>query len=259
MRTPDGQWLWIDVRSSVLARDASGAVSRVLGVSMDVTKQHRHAAAMAAAAAALDHAEVNERRRIGRELHDSTSQFLVAARLGVNALAQHGGVAASGERVLEEVREAITCAQSEIRNFSYMLHPPALESEGLENCLRAFAAGFGRRTGLHISVKVARGLGRPPPRISFALYRIAQEALMNVYRHAGATHAWVRLRHIGNGISLEIEDDGGGLRGRAMRPGVGISGMEARMTQLRGELSLDTSRNGFLVRAVAPIEVAPEA
>jgi signal transduction histidine kinase len=210
---------------------------------------------MASAAESLAHAEVNERRRIGRELHDSTSQLLVAARLGLAAVERRSFLPPEAQAALDEAREAIAAAQSEIRNFSYLLHPPSLQAEGLARCLRAFGAGFSLRTGLPVSVRVGRNVARLPDGLELALYRIAQEGLMNVYRHAHATKAVVRLRHVHGRVVLEIEDDGVGLASPLERsPGVGISGMQARMTQLGGALSFETERTGLLVRAEAPIE-----
>lgn len=252
MCSADGQWLWINVRSRVLTRTRDGGVHRVIGVATDVTQAHIHTAAMAAAAEALDHAELNERRRIGRELHDATSQLLVAARLGLNDIEAPAGLTPVGRQALRRVRQSIAGAQAEIRNFSYMLHPPSLQAEGLAHSLRTFAAGFSHRTGIAISVRIGRGLGRLPPRLELALYRIAQEALMNVYRHAKAKHAWLSLRRSEGQAVLEIEDDGVGLA-PAPVAGVGISGMQARMTQLGGSFVLEPGRTGLLVRATAPV------
>jgi len=255
MRGAGGEWVWINVRSRVFSRDAAGEVHRLIGVSTDVTDIHVHAAAMASAAESLAHAEVNERRRIGRELHDSTSQLLVAARLGLAAVERRSFLPPEAQAAIDEAREAIAAAQSEIRNFSYLLHPPSLQAEGLARCLRAFGAGFSLRTGLPVSVRVGRNVARLPDGLELALYRIAQEGLMNVYRHAHATKAMVRLRRVHGRVVLEIEDDGVGLASPPERsPGVGISGMQARMTQLGGALSFETERTGLLVRAEAPIE-----
>ena len=113
--------------------------------------------------------------------------------------------------------------------------------------LRTFATGFSHRTGVPIAVRIGRGLGRLPPRLELALYRIAQEALMNVYRHAKAKHAWVSLRRSDGQAVLEIEDDGVGLL-PAPISGVGISGMQARMTQLGGSFVLEPA-TGLVVRA----------
>jgi signal transduction histidine kinase len=254
MRGAEEQWLWINIRSRVFTRDQDNAVHRVIGVATDETETHVHAEAMAAAADALNRAEVNERRRIGRELHDSTASLLVAASLSLSTVERRSELTPAGQSALDDARQAIAGAQGEIRNFSYILHPPSLQSEGLAQCLRVFAAGFSRRTGLEIGVRIGFGLGRLSSRLELALYRIAQEALMNVYRHADATRARLSLKRVNGQVVLEIEDNGKGLETASARTvGVGISGMEARMTQLGGTFALDASGRGLLVRATAPI------
>ena len=201
----------------------------------------------------LAHAEASERRRIGRELHDSTSQLLVAAQLSLAAVERRTFLTPEAQAALADARRSIAGAQAEIRAFSFLLHPPALQTQGLARCLRAFGSGFAHRTDLAITVKVGRNVPRLADHLELALYRIAQEGLMNVYRHARATTTSIRLRRVDSGILLEIEDDGVGLAPRDRSRGVGIAGMQARMTQVGGTLSFETERKGLLVRAAAPI------
>jgi signal transduction histidine kinase len=202
----------------------------------------------------LAHAEASERRRIGRELHDSTSQLLVAAQLSMAVVERRTLLTPEARAALADARRSIAGAQAEIRAFAFLLHPPALQTQGLARCLRAFGSGFAHRTDLAITVKVGRNVPRLADPLELALYRIAQEGLMNVYRHAQATTTSIRLRREDSGILLEIEDDGVGLRGPLDRSrGVGIAGMQARMTQVGGTLSFETERKGLLVRAAAPI------
>jgi signal transduction histidine kinase len=260
LRASKGELFWAHVRSQVFARSSDGKVQRVLAVATDETEAHRHKAERAAAEHALAQAELNERRRIGRELHDSTAQLLLAARLGLNALAQHGLPEGEPQRLLEEARNAIDSAQREIRNFAFVLHPPALLEVGLEESVRSFATGFARRTGLPVTVQVARSRARLPFMSKVALFRVAQEALMNVYRHAHAGRAVVRLKQTARRVILEVEDDGVGIpedRGRRIE-GVGISGMRARMVQVGGAFELVHSTGGVLVRASVPTESAPK-
>lgn len=260
VRDLNGETMWASVRSQVFARTPDGEVQRILGVATDETEHYTYEAEIEAAANALAHAELNERRRIGRELHDSTSQLLVAARLGLNRLAVQERLDEDALRVLEDARQAIEDAQREIRNFSYVLHPPSLVEEGLEESLRIFVAGFARRTGIDISVEVARGGWRLPFTVKVALFRVAQEALMNVYRHAQAANAVVRLKHKDRRIVLEIEDDGIGMpdvEGEARPEGVGISGMRARMVQVGGAFDLLAGSEGVLVRASVAHELRP--
>jgi signal transduction histidine kinase len=265
VRSAEGEWLWISFRTRVFTRSDDGAIRTVLGLATDVSDAHTKAQVLAEAAFAVAHAELNERRRIGRELHDSTAQLLVAAQLNLGLLQKRARQPADAQEALDAARAAIREAQREIRAFGYLLHPPSLEIEGLEETLRAFASGFAQRTGLKISFR-----GGPPPAggrrmpkgAKLALLRIAQEALMNVYRHARAKKAWVRLVRESDHVMLEIEDDGVGMPqgvDQAIQ-GVGISGMRARTTQLGGALDLlPGAGGGLIVRARLPIDARPPA
>lgn len=260
VRDPGGQVIWAGVRTQVFSRTPDGAVQCILGVATDETEHYTYEAEIAAAANALAHAELNERRRIGRELHDSTSQLLVAARLGLGRLAGRDLPDEEATHVLEDARQAIERAQREIRNFSFVLHPPSLIETHLADALETFAVGFARRTGLDIALDVGGGAWRLPFTIKVALFRVAQEALMNVYRHAQARRVEVRLKHKGRRIVLEVQDDGIGMHGMdgaAPIEGVGISGMRARMMQIGGALDLLAGPAGVLVRASVAHELRP--
>lgn len=261
MRDVEGEWLWINLRARVFARDAEGKVSRIIGVATDVTESFTHAEALNQAAAALAHAELNERRRIGRELHDSTAQLLVAARLGLGRLQRELAPPGAARQAIDELRSVIAAAQREIRNFTYVLHPPGLRDQGLETTLRLFANGFAHRTGLEVTVSARKGGARLPFTVEVALFRVAQEALMNVYRHAGATRASVRLARRREQVILEVEDDGVGLSPERLTDpptGVGVEGMRARMLQLGGRFELAAGAKGLLVRAIAPQDLRPK-
>lgn len=255
LQTTEGELVWVHVRSQVLSRTPDGAVQRILAVAVDETDRVRQRARRIAAEHALAEAEINERRRIGRELHDSTAQLLLAARLGLNALAARETMSQASLCILDEVRATMESAQQEIRNIAFVLHPPALLAEGLEEALRAFIDGFARRTGLAISFEVGRRRWRLAFLAKLALFRVAQEALMNVYRHARATAVVVRVRREGRQVILEVQDDGVGLPpGDEGADGVGVSGMRARIAQAGGLFELANSRQGVLVRASVPTE-----
>lgn len=260
MRTPDGRWLPMRSRARVFARDAAGSVRKVIGTATDVSEQFALSQALEAAAQALAVAETVERRRVGRELHDSTVQHLVAMDLSLTALERRISLHLEGSSALHDTRTALSAAQREIRTFSFMLHPPELEERGLDDTLRAFADGFARRTGLYISVDVEGACQPLSFDLELALFRVAQEALMNVHRHARARSVGVRLCYGDQQVTLQIEDDGAGLPDPPMRPaGVGISGMRARMAQLDGKLSLEPGLVGLRVVALAPARIAAPA
>ena len=256
MRVRDGRWLSVRWRARVFARDANGAVSKVIGAATDVSEQYALSQALEAAGQALAHAETVERRRVGRELHDSTVQHLVAMDLSLTALERRISLHQEGGAALHDTRAALSAAQREIRTFSFMLHPPELEERGLPDTLRAFADGFARRTGLQISVDV-EGRRRPLSfELELALFRVGQEALMNVHRHARARSVRVVLRYGVGDVSLQVEDDGVGLPEPSARSvGVGVNGMRDRMVQLHGRLSLEPGVAGLRVVASASASV----
>lgn len=256
VRRPDSDvWVWMHARSRVLSRKPDGTIRRIIGLACDVTEERRIADQLAKVSAALSMAEENERRLIGRELHDSTAQLLVAAGLGLSALQRRTSLKPDAQQIVADLRSTIAAAQREIRNFSYMLHPPSLRRAGLAQAISEFASGFGRRTGLRITVDLPE-LGTMPEPVEMALFRVAQEALMNTSRHAKAHQALIRLRRDGATVVLEVEDDGIGMVGRAPTPGVGIAAMTARMQQLGGELDLGPGGLGFRVTAKLTLRAA---
>lgn len=260
MLAPDGRWLPMRLRARVFARDAAGAIRKVIGTAADVSEQYALSRALEAAAQALAIAESSERRRVGRELHDSTAQHLVAMDLSLTALERRISLHQEGGAALHDTRTALSAAQREIRTFSFMLHPPQLEERGLPDTLRAFADGFAQRTGLRISVNVVGSGQTLSLDLELALFRVAQEALMNVHRHAQARSVGVLLCYGDRHVSLQIEDDGVGLSDPSTRSsGVGVSGMRERMAQLDGQLSLEPGLVGLRVVASAPARVADKA
>lgn len=248
----EGGWRWLEVRARVLARDRRGQVRRVLGVATDITERRSMAEALDAAAKALLDAAESERRRVGRELHDSTAQHLVAIDLGLGALQRR--LEANNEveaRIFRDLRTSLATAQREIRAFSYLLHPPLLKRRGLIDTTRRFVEGFSRRANLELDLRLPTRLRALPDDAEVVLFRVTQEALMNVYRHAGARRVRVELILRKNAAIVEVEDDGVGMSDAA--PGVGITGMRARLAQLGGRLTITPLLVGTKVRAFIPL------
>ena len=194
-----------------------------------------------------------ERQRIGRDLHDSTAQELVALRFSLIRLKQlkpDPSVLA----VLADIEATLDHMNHEIRAISYLLHPPSLEASGLCEAIEQMATGFGRRIGLDVKFDCVGGSGHWDPVVEAALYRMAQEALANVQRHARATQARIRLTARPRGyLHLIVEDNGIGIRlgegDAASVPGVGIAGMTARVRELGGRLSIRRCPGGTRVVA----------
>ncbi len=259
MRHVDGDWRWIETRERVATRDPQGAAHGVLGFASDASERHRLLESLAAASKALLVAESHERKRIARELHDSVAQHLVAIDLLLFRLEQQMQTGGGQLDVVDEIREALRAAHSEIRTFSYLLHPPDLERLGFETSLRKFLQGFGLRTGLTVRFRVLGAVRAIQSDRQLALFRVVQEAMMNVHTHAGAQHVEVRLIYSPDTIMIEVGDDGVGLSHDQIESlvaqqwgGVGVAGMMARMQQLGGRLEVCAQPKGLLVRARLP-------
>ncbi len=215
----------------------------------DITVQRHAQAALGRATAALLHAEDDERRRIARELHDGTAQYLTGAKLMLGGLRVDG----RADKVRVEVEALLANALEEIRSLSYVLHPPALEDLGLGPAIRQMAEGFARRTGLALQIDIADDFPKMDRPTEIALYRVAQEALANVHRHSGSPRATIALRQAGEMVLLSIRDYGVGLSDSALATaGVGLAGMRLRLEFVNGHISLDSAVPGLLVEAWAP-------
>jgi two-component system, NarL family, sensor histidine kinase FusK len=200
-----------------------------------------------------------ERRRLAREFHDSTAQKVIA--IGINAgIAQQEAdrLSDDGQKALAECLQLVAEAAREIRTISYVLHPPLLDEAGLGSALRAFAAGFSKRSGIEVKIEIPDDWPRASEDAEIAVFRVAQECLGNIQRHSGSS--WARLcLKTGEGTTiLEVEDRGRGIppeivqRGVNGTIGVGISGMRERLRQLRGTLEVTARKPGTLVRATLP-------
>jgi signal transduction histidine kinase len=211
------------------------------------------------AAERLLFAQEEERHRIAIELHDSTSQHLVAVSLGLARLRRVAHATRAEQRVLEDMSRALQDAIKEIRTFSYLMNPPQLERDGLEATVRRFVAGFEARTGLATSLALAGAPDVSSMAVQHTLFRVLQEALTNIYRHAQATRVAVALVRRTGWITLTVGDDApvaGGADQPARAPvGVGIAGMHAPVAQLGGSLRVLHSPGGDQVVARLPTGV----
>jgi PAS domain S-box-containing protein len=265
VRHADGRYIWLASKDAVVVSGPGGRRRKVIGCATDVSDQRHALAEVRKISKQLLRAQDEERRRIARELHDSTCQHLVAVGIGLTRLGMINEREPDArmdrediQEILLDARKCIKEAQHEIRAFSYLLHPPALERMGLSQTLWRFAVGYSRRTRIRVELDIQQELVCRSQGAATALLRIAQEALVNVFRHAGATRVAIRLRTTEDGgLRLEVEDDGKGLPPAADLDeidtiGVGIPGMRARVRQFGGELEVLSREAGVLVRATVP-------
>jgi signal transduction histidine kinase len=203
----------------------------------------------------LEHERERERRRIAREMHDSTVQDLVAIGLMLRRL-QDMVDAADARKVLGEAREILGRTQQDLRTLSYLMHPPMLDDQGLVVALRSLVNGLASRMRIRVTLVCETPGLRTLLEVENALYRVVQEALINIQKHAAASCAVVHYGREAGRLVLEIEDDGVGMADDAelaMDAGVGIQAMRARLLQVGGTLTLSSLGRGLLVRAEVPV------
>ncbi|MDK3016313.1 cache domain-containing protein [Pseudodonghicola flavimaris] len=205
-------------------------------------------------------AQEEERGRVARELHDGISQILVGVRYALDNARRRlsRGETAAAEQTLDKGIDYLGSAISEVRRISRDLRPGALDDLGLGPALKALTETFQERTGITVDFTTVVFRNRLDQEAKIALYRIAQEALTNIERHAGATLVRMDLRGHKQGVTLRISDNGRGLPAQADRsgPGLGLRNMQERIDQLDGTLRLLSSRgaeNGTTIVASLPL------
>jgi signal transduction histidine kinase len=199
-----------------------------------------------------------ERRRIGQELHDSTGQLLLVLRL--NILQLHSAHSEHSPGLLDEMTDTIHAIESEIRTISFLHYPKELDGGGLAQAIHSLATGFGKRAGIEAQLEIDPEAAGATHAVGQGLYRIAQEALVNVHRHSRATRIAVRLKAETGLIKLIIDDNGVGVAScptLETRCGVGLSSMRQRAELLGGQLSVHRLRQGTRVLAIIPTEPVP--
>jgi signal transduction histidine kinase len=210
----------------------------------------------------LMHAQDDERRRIAQMLHETTAQDLAALKMHLARLNRTASPVSATDR--EALTESIALAEqaiTEIRTLSYLLHPPFLDEAGLLSALRWYAAGFAQRSGIKVDLELPEQFERPPLDTETALFRIVQESLINIHRHAGSETARIRLQGDAEALVLEIADRGHGIPQAALTHimsggggvGVGIAGMHERIEQLGGSLEITSDEHGTIVRTRVPL------
>ena len=189
-------------------------------------------------------AQEDERRRIARELHDEAGQALTAVKIELDL---------DGHR---DAAEKVGRALAQVRDLSNLLRPSALDDLGLSAALRALAADVSERSRIKVDLDIETGGKTFSPEIEVVLYRVVQEALTNIVRHAKATLVRARLAMRGPDLFLTVEDDGQGFTA-GTEPKLGWLGMQERVTAAGGTLTISAEPQGVRLTARIPIEAAP--
>ena len=256
----DGQVVWGQLHVSIV-RNQKGEFKYVVGMVEDISEHKQTAEALRQLSGRLLRLQDQERRRIARELHDSTAQRLAALAMNLSGVMKSAeNLSPRARTCLSESLELAEECSRETRTLAYLLHPPLLDEVGLGSALRWFVDGYTQRTGIDVDLETPPELARLPEDIELALYRVVQEGLTNIHLHSGSKKAHVCLKCRADQAVLTVADEGRGLppgllerggRGGATL-GVGISGKLERIRHLGGQFEIDTGSKGTTLRAIVP-------
>ncbi len=257
----DGAEIVVASRWSVW-RDANRKEVGWLEINSDITQRKRAEDSLRELTGRLLRLQDEERRRIARELHDSTGQMLVALAINLSSLNSDPNVSSGrAAQLLADSQQLVQDMTKEVRTLSYLLHPPLLDEAGLNSALRWYVEGFSKRSHVLVNLDLDPSLGRLPRETETAVFRIVQECLTNVHRHSGSAFAQIRLERRPHSIRVEVEDEGKGIPAEKLENpkssgglGIGITGMRERVRQLGGRLEIISADSGTLVRADFPLQ-----
>jgi len=253
-----------------------GDKPRIQVTAVDITALAESAAALKRSedavnllSARLLNVQDEERRRLARDLHDTTGQEIAVGLMTLDNVSRSVKKGDPGvEQKLTEAIGWLRKVEQGIRTFSYLLHPPLLDEMGLSSALSWYVEGFAKRSGIHVELEVPNDLPRLPVATETALFRITQESLSNVLKHAQSEKAWVRVTVKDQRLHMSIRDEGSGFDQKSASEagtlGVGIQGMRGRLAALGGSLELRSSPGGTVVEAIVSMAktaetMAPEA
>jgi PAS domain S-box-containing protein len=196
-----------------------------------------------------------ERRRLGRELHDSQGQYLAAIKMNLEMIetTEAAALSAVQKSALTEAITLLERSMREIRVISHLLHPPLLDEIGLQAVVPWYLNSFSERSGIQIDLDMPSDIAKLPDQVELAVFRVLQECLTNVHRHSGSKVAKVKILPEETSVTLEVFDRGRGMssqNGSDPVMGVGITGMRERVRELGGHFEINSSSEGTVVRAV---------
>ena len=233
----------------------------LLTVGQDITERKRAEEELRHLSGQLLRLQDEERRRIARDLHDSTGQDLVALATMLGQLrASIPSREQKSRKLLSECKALADQCIREVRTLSYLLHPPILDEAGLADAIRDYVKGFTKRSGIQVELELSPRLGRMTRDVELALFRVVQESLTNIHRHSGSPQAKIRIDCNSN-LTLEISDLGpgasasatGGKEEHRLDVGVGIPSMQERVKLIGGRLQVDFGADGATVHVTIPL------
>jgi signal transduction histidine kinase len=201
-----------------------------------------------------------ERRRIARELHDSVGQYLAGLKLNLGRMQRRDSEPAQHNHpLLNESLDLTDRAITEVRTISHLLHPPLLDELGFHSAARWYAEGFAKRSGITVELHFMEIVERLPREIELALFRVLQESLTNIHRHANASEVEIAVDCTDDDVILCVRDNGRGIQRRILdrfrggeAGGIGLAGMRERLAELGGKLEVESQPGGTQIRATLP-------
>jgi signal transduction histidine kinase len=224
--------------------------------------ERQHTRELQRLSAELEDARENERRSIARDLHDEIGQALMTIKLDLGVVERTGHLSGPPAAALTEARSSTELAIHTVRDLSQLLHPPMLEDFGLVATLQAYVRRFSERTGVRTELVLDRMEARVPSPIEIGAYRIVQEALTNVAKHAHASSCRVYLHRLPNSLLVTIEDDGKGMamasEDGASPRGVGLVSIRERVSRAGGTITIESvAAKGTRLTVELPLPAAP--
>ena len=193
-----------------------------------------------------------ERARLARELHDETGQALASILLGLRSLEQ-SIASESGLARVAAVRELVVSTLHDVRRLAVELRPAALDDFGLDAAIERLVETYREGASATVDLEIQPGAGRLPTAVETTMYRIVQEALTNVTKHAAATRVSVFLARTERNAVLVVEDDGKGFDGQSTTDGLGLTGMRERVALVGGRLRVETGSTGTTIAVEIPL------
>jgi two-component system CheB/CheR fusion protein len=240
-------------------RTRKGGAPLILLAIEEITERKKAEEALRALPAQLVASQEEERRRIARELHDSTGQTMAALALNLSVLdGKADCLDDQGRAALNDSLDLASQVSEELRNISYVLHPPSLDEMGLDGALRWYVDNFVKRTGLEVELVLPRRLPLLPEPARLTAFRLVQEALTNAHRHSGTKTVKVVVAQGDSALTLEVTDEGSGIPPDHVK-GLGLLSMRERVAQLGGRLEINSGNGGTSIKAILPITTTTES
>jgi signal transduction histidine kinase len=259
-QAPMGMFSTFYSEKRVLSPENAEVLKRAAHLATISICRDRHEEELREASRQLSRSQDDERRRIARELHDSSGQDLAALAITLHLIGAE--TALLPEKVVGMIRECSELTRKvseEIRTLSYLLHPPLLDECGLGTAIRMYVAGINQRSGLHVDLEIPELMRRLPSESEIVLFRVVQASLSNVHLHSGSGTALVQMRESPEGATVAITDQGKGLPAETLLSpsrkhgaGIGIAGMRERLAQIGGALVIESAHGGTVIRATVP-------